>query len=94
MYGAVDPFYMVMFIRVLGSGYVVWDKSGKIEHLKPGRSALTAEFHITDDDLQSVRDALSEHGKLVRDYVVELMDEHQEVHARITKTIYFSTKNN
>ena len=92
MYAAVDPFYMVMFIRLLGKDYVVWDMSGRIEHLKPGRSALTAEFHISDEDLQLVRDELALHGKLVRDYVIELVDEHQEIHARITKTLYFSKK--
>ena len=30
MYGAVDPVYMVMFIKLLGSGYIVWDKSATI----------------------------------------------------------------
>src|SRR6516162_5291913 len=44
MYGAVDPIYMVMLIKVLGSEYIVWDKSASIRFKKPGRSTLYAEF--------------------------------------------------
>jgi acyl-coenzyme A thioesterase PaaI-like protein len=40
MYGAVDPIYMVMLIRLLGPEYIVWDKSASIRFKKPGRSTL------------------------------------------------------
>ncbi len=31
LYGAVDPIYMIMLIKVLGPDYVVWDKSATIQ---------------------------------------------------------------
>lgn len=36
MYGAADPIYMLMLIKVLGSDYVVWDKAASIRFKKPG----------------------------------------------------------
>ena len=35
MYAAVDPFYMIMLIRNLGTGYTVWDKAASIRFRKP-----------------------------------------------------------
>ena len=44
LYGAVDPMYMILLIKVLGPGYTVWDKAATIRFLKPGRSRLYARF--------------------------------------------------
>ena len=30
LYGAVDPVYMIMLMKVLGRDYVVWDKAASI----------------------------------------------------------------
>src|SRR5262250_862262 len=42
LYGAVDPVYMIMLIKILGPGYTVWDKAATIRFLKPGRATLFA----------------------------------------------------
>ena len=34
LYGAVDPMYMIMLIRILGPGYTVWDKAATIRFLE------------------------------------------------------------
>ena len=44
LYAAVDPFYMIMLIQILGPDYVVWDKAASIRFRKPGRSTLYARF--------------------------------------------------
>ena len=44
LYGAVDPLYMVMLIKILGSGYIVWDKAATIRFKRPGRETLYAKF--------------------------------------------------
>ena len=48
MYGAVDPIYMVMLIKILGPDYVVWDKAASIRFKKPGTGTLFAKFAITE----------------------------------------------
>ena len=55
MYGAVDPLYMVMLIRILGDNYVVWDKAATILFKRPGRETLYAEFNVTPDAVASIK---------------------------------------
>src|SRR3954464_14803254 len=55
IYGAVDPVYMIMLMRRLGPGYVVWDKAASIRFKKPGRSTLHARFVLEDAELATVR---------------------------------------
>src|SRR5512143_4022039 len=35
MFAAVDPFYMIMLIHLLGPEYVVWDKGASIRFRRP-----------------------------------------------------------
>ena len=87
MYAAVDPIYMVMLIRVLGSEFTVWDKAARIRFKKPGRSTLFARFELTDDELETIR-ALEPGENMDREYEVDLTDESGTVHATVEKTVY------
>lgn len=92
LYGAADPFYMIMLIRLLGPEYIVWDKAAAIRFRKPGRATLFARFVITEDELAAIRTALATQPKLDRVYLVELADAAGEVHASVEKTIYVRRK--
>jgi hypothetical protein len=92
MYGAVDPVYMIMFIKLLGTKYTVWDKSGHIHHKRPGRSTLRAKFSIDQVEIESIKHALEGQDKINRTYTVELLDKDNAICARIEKTLYFSKK--
>ena len=37
LYSMVDPHLMLMLMNILGSGYVVWDKSAAIDFLRPAK---------------------------------------------------------
>jgi acyl-coenzyme A thioesterase PaaI-like protein len=89
MYGAVDPIYMVMFIKLLGPGYIVWDKSAVIQYKKPGRTTLQAEFVIREEELELIRKKLDEDGKTNRSYQIELRDNDNKVCVEIEKTLHF-----
>ena len=88
MYGAVDPIYMVMLIRILGRGYVVWDKAASIRFRRPGRTTLFARFVLDDEELDAIRDALRTAPSTDRVYTVEMADADGVVHATIQKTIH------
>lgn len=87
LYGAVDPVYMIMLIRILGRGYTVWDKAASIRFKKPGRSTLHARFALTEEEIQTIR-SLAEASPIERVYTVDLVDEEGVVHASVEKTIY------
>lgn len=88
MYGAVDPIYMIMLIKLLGPHYVVWDKAASIRFKQPGRTTLYARFVIDEAKLDAIRHALTIQPKLDRIYQIELKDGNGTVHAEIEKTIH------
>lgn len=92
MYGAVDPIYMIMLIRCLGPGYIVWDKAATIRFKKPGRTTLYAHFALNDAELAAIRSATESARSIDRVYVVELKDAQGVVHAVIEKTLYIRCK--
>ena len=87
MYGAIDPVYMIMLIKLLGPSYEVWDKSASIRFRRPGRETLRATFRVTDDDLQKIRDAVSRDGKTELMFGVELLTPSGEVAASFEKVL-------
>src|SRR5437868_338567 len=91
LYSAVDPFYMIMLMHLLGPEYVVWDKAAEIRFLKPGRTTLHATFRIDDEELEAIRLA-TEDASVDRTYHVELVDDASVSHAAVTKTIYIRRK--
>jgi acyl-coenzyme A thioesterase PaaI-like protein len=88
IYGAVDPIYMIMLIKRLGAGYVVWDRAARIEFVRPGRTRLHARFRVPDEEIAAIQSALDREQSTNRTYSVELVDEHGQVCARVEKVLY------
>jgi len=92
MYAAVDPVYMLMLIKNLGPGYIIWDKSACIRFKKPGRTTLFARFTLDEQELEAVRRELVHSRSVDRTYQVELTDKEGVVHAEVEKVIYIRLK--
>ncbi len=92
MYAAVDPMYMIMLMKCLGSEYVVWDKAATIRFRKPGRTTLHARFLLDDAELDAIRSATSTGEPVDRTYNVDLTDAEGVVHANVEKIIYVRRK--
>ncbi|MBI1753714.1 MAG: DUF4442 domain-containing protein [Acidobacteria bacterium] len=90
LYGAVDPFFMLMLMKNLGPGYVVWDKAATIRFRRPGRSLLHATFLLDVSELEEIRRLLREQPKVDRTYRIHLVDEAGEVHAEVDKVIHIA----
>jgi len=87
MYGAIDPIYMIMFIKMLGPGYVVWDKAASIRFRRPGRETLFATFRVTSADLDAIRAGLGARDKVEPELTVELVNAEGVVHASFQKIL-------
>lgn len=94
IYGAVDPIYMLMLMKILGPEYIVWDKAAHIRFRKPGKGRLEARFLITEEEITSIREALTREEAIDRVYPVEFKDSEGKVYASIEKTIYIKRKAN
>jgi len=92
MYGAVDPVYMVMLIKLLGPDYLVWVKSANILFEKPGKDTLYARFKIDDQELAELKEITNNQTKMDRTYEVNFVDKSGKVHAIIEKTVYIRKK--
>src|SRR5262245_34513451 len=88
LYGAVDPIYMLMLIKILGPDYVVWDKADSIRFKKPGRGMLEARFLVTEDEIATIRDLAAREKSIDRVYPVEFKDQDGQIIASIEKRIY------
>lgn len=91
MYGAVDPFLMIMLMQRLGPGYVVWDKAAAIRFKRPAKTTLRATFRLDDDEVEATRVEAGQQGWVERVYEVVLVDVAGEVCATVSKTIYVAT---
>lgn len=92
LYGGIDPIYMLMLIKTLGVGYIVWDKAAKIRFKRPGKETLFADFLLTEDELDEIKSLLETQKSVDRIYHVELKDKNDKVHAIIEKTLYVAKK--
>ena len=92
MYGAVDPVYMIMLMRILGRDYLVWDKAASIRFRKPGRTTLYATFRLDEAEIEVIRNGTANGQPLDRTYNVDLVDAEGVVHASVEKVIYIKRK--
>jgi hypothetical protein len=83
---------MMMVSQNLGKGYVIWDQAAKIEFLKPGKGKVHASFEITQEQLDDIIGSAESGNKVLKDFVVDVKDQENDVVARITKTLYIRKK--
>ena len=88
LYAMVDPFYMLMLIQILGSDYVVWDRSAGIDFIKPGRGRMRADFHIPLETVAEIKARTADGEKYLPTFTVEIRDSRKEIVARATKKLY------
>lgn len=93
IYGAVDPFPMLMLIKVLGPDYLVWDKAASVRFHQPGRSTLHTTIELDEEETESIKADLARQPSVDRVYHVGLKDEDGVVCASVQKTIYIRRKN-
>jgi hypothetical protein len=92
MYSAIDPFYMLMLMRILGSDYVVWDKACTIRFKRPARETLFADFDIDDRMLSEVRETVERNGEGTFTWPVALCASTGTVYAEFDKVLYVAKK--
>ena len=92
LYAGIDPIYMLMLIKVLGRGYIVWDKAAKIRFKRPGKETLFAEFLLTAGEIDEIKRLLETEKSIDRIYNIELVDKNGKAHALIEKTLYIARR--
>jgi hypothetical protein len=92
LYAMTDPFLMVMLLHVLGGDYRVWDKSGAIDYIAPGRGRVWARIELRDADLVQIRQMTEAGDKHLHVFSIDVRDDEGMVVARVEKVIYIRRK--
>src|SRR3989338_7910705 len=93
LYSMTDPFYMLMLIENLGPDYVVWDKAATIHFKRPGRGAVSANFRLSQNQIEEIKNILETHSKYEPVFTVHVLDSEQKVICEVTKTLHIKKKN-
>ncbi|MFZ4714921.1 MAG: DUF4442 domain-containing protein [Bacteriovoracaceae bacterium] len=92
LYSMVDPWYMLMLMKNLGKGYIVWDKAATIRFKKPGKGKVVADFVINETDINDILDTLKTAPKMDKVFTVIIKDMEGNTVAEVDKTIYIKKK--
>ena len=92
LYAMCDPWFMLILMRVLGKDYIVWDKAASIKFIKPGRSAVSATFHIPQERVDEIILATANGEKFEPTFTVDVLDKEGQLVARVEKLIYVKRK--
>lgn len=92
LFSMTDPFWMLLAMHALGSGYIVWDQAGTIEFLKPGRGTVHAGFKLDDAVLDQLREATAGGARHLQWFETDVVDASGDVVARVRKQLYVRRK--
>ena len=92
LFAITDAFYMLMLMANLGPDYIVWDKAASIRYRKPGRGRVYAQFRLTDEQLNDIREKLKTLPKYEPVFLVEVKDDSGEVVAAVEKILHVRKK--
>jgi acyl-coenzyme A thioesterase PaaI-like protein len=93
LYSMADPFFMLIVLRGLGPGWIVWDKSAAIRFRKPGRGTVRARFHVPPERLEAIRARFEPGVRSVDErFTVEILDAEGDVVAEVEKVVYVRRK--
>ena len=92
LFAMTDPFYMLLLFHNLGPRYFVWDKTGAIDYVAPGRGTVHAEFRLTEPLIEDIKRE-AESGQAVRpEFDLVVSDANGGVVARVHKQLYVRLK--
>ncbi|MCX7544525.1 DUF4442 domain-containing protein [Marinicella gelatinilytica] len=94
LYAMVDPQYMLMLMRILGSDYIVWDKAASINFIKPGKGKVSATMTVSDAEIARIKQATANGEKDLPIYKLVITDESGDTVAEVNKTLYIRKKRN
>lgn len=92
IYSSVDPYFMLLFMEILGRDYVVWDKGASMKFVRPIVEKVKCRFLITDELIAEVKQKVAENGEYTFDLPLKYEDDNGTVYATFTKQVYAAGK--
>jgi len=92
LFSMTDPIYPLLLMGALGKEYMVWDKQADINFITPGKGKLIAEFWLSDEMLDAVRNETEQGAKYFPQFLVLVKDQQQQIVCEVNRTVYIRKK--
>lgn len=92
IFAMTDPFWMLLVMQNLGRDYVVWDSAAEISFVSPGRGDIFADFTLTEDRLEEIRELTRDGRKALVWFDTDVLAADGSVVARVRKQVYVREK--
>jgi len=92
LYSMIDPHLMLLLMQLLGTEYIVWDKSASIEFIKATRKRVSSVIRVTEEELTTIRQQVAKRGKFLPSFSLEIRDTDDVLVARVNKELYVRKK--
>jgi acyl-coenzyme A thioesterase PaaI-like protein len=87
LYAMCDPFFMLILMRHLGRGYVVWDKAATVRFKRPGRGVVRATFRVPPAEVAAIRARADAEPKVEPQFTAQVVAEDGTVVAEVEKLL-------
>lgn len=74
LYAMTDPFYALLIREHIGTPVEVWVKSAQIRFKRPGRGKVLAQFLLTEEKLNEIKNELSERQRAQTEFTIDIKD--------------------
>lgn len=92
LFSMLDPCYMMMLQRNLGSSYRVIDQSASIQFIKAGVGTVSAECHLSQDDIDDIIEKTRTGEKYLKSFAINIVDEVGDIVASNDRVVYIRKK--
>jgi hypothetical protein len=92
LYAMCDPFFILILHKNLGNGFIFWDKSAKIEYLKPAKGHVHALFEISTEAIESIKIEMEVEKKKTYHFKTFILNKKGQKVASVEKEIYIKRK--
>ncbi len=91
-FGALDPMFMIQLIKILGPGYVVWDKAATVKFLRPISRKVCARFLVDDRLIARIKKTVEEKKEMDITLPVWFEDKAGKKYVEMDKVLYIADK--
>lgn len=92
LFSATDPIYMVQLIQIIGTDYIVWDKSSIVNFKRPANTDVFVEFRFSPAEVEQLKADVADQKELDITKMVVIKNASGKVICEIEKTIYVAEK--
>lgn len=94
LFSATDPVFMIQLMNILGTDYVVWDKSAEIKFKRPAKENSYVDFIFTNEEITQIKERVKEEKEIDLYKEIKITNKDASaVYAEVSKIIYIADKN-